>query len=223
MKFEYFSGEQRSPEWFALRLGKVTASRLDDWLAVSKAKGKEGTPLKKRLDYEKELLFERKFNVSYDNFVSSAMQDGIDYEPFIREQYQEITGNTVVEVGAWHNEFFVGSPDGGVNDEGLLEIKIVQENSFSSILTDGVPQKWWRQCQGQLWPSGRAWCDFVAANLKTKKIKIIRIFPDKEFFEWIELSITEELHTTDAIFDMENVHDFTSEAPELEKDENLGF
>lgn len=207
MKFEYFDGEQRSPEWYALRLGKVTASRLSDWLAVSKAKTGAGKPLKARLDYEKELLFERRFNTSFENFVSEAMQDGIDYEDFARKQYQEVTGNAVEECGAWYNEYFCASPDGVVGKDGLLEVKIVKDNTFAEILTNGVPDKWWKQCQGQLWASGRKWCDFVAVNFNTAKIKIIRVLPDKEFHEWAELAIVEDFNTDDSIFDDSQLYD----------------
>lgn len=216
MKFEYFAGDQRTPEWYALRLGKVTASRLADWLAVSKAKTGAGKPLKARLDYEKELLFERKFNTSFETFVSDAMQDGIDYEAYARRQYEEITGNKVEECGAWHNEYFVASPDGAVNKNGLLEIKIVKDNSFTEILTKGIPDKWWKQTQGELWASGRKWCDFVAVNLNTKKIKIIRVLPDKEFHEWAELAIVEEFNTDDSIFDTDQLYDLRELPPTAE-------
>jgi predicted phage-related endonuclease len=207
MKFQYFDGEQRSPEWYALRLGKVTASQLWAWLAVSKAKDGAGKPLKARLDYEKELLFERRFNTSFENFVSEAMQDGIDYEDYARHQYQEVTGNSVEECGAWYNDYFCASPDGVVGEDGLLEVKIVKDNTFTEILTSGVPDKWWKQCQGQLWASGRKWCDFVAVNFNTKKIKIIRVLPDKEFHEWAELAIVEDFNTDDSIFDDSQLYD----------------
>jgi len=122
MKFKYFAGEQRSPEWFKLRLGKVTASRLEDWLAVSKAKKTEGKPLKKRLDYEKELLFERKFGVSFENFVTKPMQDGIDYEPFVREQYSQIRGVPVETVGEFSSKTltFLMSILGGIAMLGVI-------------------------------------------------------------------------------------------------------
>lgn len=219
MKFEYFDGEQRSPEWYALRLGKVTASQLYAWLAVSKAKTGAGKPLKARLDYEKELLFERRFNTSFENFVSEAMQDGIDYEDFARKQYQEVTGATVNECGAWYNEYFVASPDGVVtrpdsDGEGLLEVKIVKDNTFAEILTTGIPEKWWQQVQGQLWASGKKWCDFVAVNFNTKKIKIIRVLPDKEFHDWAELAIVEDFNTDDSIFDDSQLYDL-KELPEV--------
>ena len=214
MSFEYFEGEQRTPEWYKIRLGKVTASRLSDWLAVSKAKAGAGKPLKARLDYEKELLFERKFNTSFETFVSEAMQDGIDYEAYARKQYEEIKGVTVDELGCWYNDFFVASPDGGVGKDGLIEVKIVKDNSFTEILTSGVPDKWWKQIQGQLWASGRKWCDFIAVNFNTRKVKIIRVLPDAEFHEWVELTITDELTTDISIFDDTELYDLR-ELPEV--------
>lgn len=221
MKFEYFGGVQRSPEWFELRRGKITASRLDDWLSVSKAKTGPGKPLKKRLDYEKELLFERQFGVSYENFVSAAMQEGIDFEDFARKQYEKITGNVVREVGCWYNDLFVASPDGAVDPyeiknnsyyEGLIEIKVLKDNSFTEILTSGVPEKHWRQIQGCLWASGAKWSDYVAINLNTKKLKIIRVYPDQEFFEYLELALQESLVIAE--FPKEGVFDFVDELPE---------
>lgn len=211
MKFEYFAGEQRTPEWFKLRIGKVTASRLEDWLSVSKAKGKEGQPLQKRKDYEKELMYERQFNVAYQNFVSEAMEDGINFEKFAIEQYEAHSGKKVVSVGAWFNKHFVASPDGGVDDEGIVETKVVRDATFSDILINGVPQKWWKQCQGQLWASGRKWCDFVAINLNTKKVKVIRVLPDKEFHDWLEIAVPEPI--TVEKFSEEGLFDFTTMQP----------
>lgn len=221
-KFEYFAGQQRSPEWFELRRGRVTASRLDDWLSVSKAKNGTGKPLKKRLDYEKELLFERSFGVSYENFVSTAMQEGIDFEDFARKQYEKISGNKVEEVGCWYNDVFVASPDGlitvdgdfqvGTNNIGLIEIKVLKDNSFTDVLTDGVPEKHWRQIQGCLYASGAQWSDYVAINLNTKKIKIIRVLPDTEFFDYLELALQESLVIAE--FPKEGVFDFVDELPE---------
>jgi predicted phage-related endonuclease len=219
-KFDYFPGAQRSPEWFELRRGRVTASRLDDWLSVSKAKTGAGKPLKKRLDYEKELLFERSFGVSYENFVSAAMQEGIDFEDFARKQYEKITGTVVEEVGCWYNDLFVASPDGAVYADplyeikisGLVEIKVLRDNSFTDVLTDGVPEKHWRQIQGCLWAAGAEWSDYVAINLNTKKLKIIRVYPDTEFFEYLALSLQESLVVAE--FPTDGVFDFVDELPE---------
>lgn len=215
MEFQYFGGEQRSPEWFALRMGKVTASRLADWMATSKAKNSLGKPLKARLDYEKEILFERTFNVSFDNYISDAMQDGIDLESYALKQYEAITSNTVRSVGAWYNDYFVASPDGEILEkgkkmaEGLAEVKVVRDNTFTEILSVGIPDKWTKQIQGQLWASDKKWCDFIAINMNTKKLVIIRVEADPEFHDYLEAAIMEEL-VTGQLYDPSttNIHSF---------------
>lgn len=212
MKFEYFAGEQRTEPWFQLRLGKPTASRLADWLAVSKAKTGAGKPLKARLDYEKELIFERKFGVAFEHYVNSAMQDGIDFEDFLLRQYEKIKGVVVNPVGAWYNDQFLASPDGGVADEGIVEAKVLKDNSFADVLVDGVPDKHWKQIQGQLFASKRKWCDYIAGSLSTKKVKIIRVLPDPEFHEYLELALQEKLVTAD--FDDKELFDFVDVLPE---------
>lgn len=212
MKFEYLGAPQKSPEWFKARLGKVTASRLSDWLAVSKAKTGAGKPLKARLDYEKELMFERQFGVSFQTFVTDAMQEGIDYEDFAARQYEEATGNLVDECGCWYNDVFVASPDRTVGDDGLLEIKIVKDNTFTEVLISGVPDKHMKQIQGQLFATGRKWCDYVCLNFNTKQFVIIRVEPDTEFFEYLEIALQEQLVTEP--FATTNLHPIKGEIPD---------
>jgi predicted phage-related endonuclease len=215
--FTYDPAPQRSAEWLADKRGKIGASRLADWLAVSKAKTGAGRPLKARLDYEKELMFERQFGVSFNNFVTEAMQDGIDFEAFAAEQYEKLTGTKVEECGCWYNDFFVASPDRTVGEDGLIEIKIVRDNTFVDVLMDGVPDKHWKQIQGQLWATGRKWCDYVCVNFTTKKVAIIRVMPDKEFHEYLAEAVQEELVTEP--FTLNEVHDIIGELPDWTRGE----
>lgn len=198
LEFHYLDVEQGSPEWLAAKRGRIGSSKLEDWLATSVAKGKEGTPLKARLDYEKQLMFERQFNTNFETYVNSAMQDGLDFEDWARRQYELITGATCEKVGCWYNEFFAASPDRTVKrgdsvGKGLLEIKILKDNSFTDVLINGVPRKYWRQIQGQLWATGYDWCDFVAVNFNTKKVVILRVMPDPEFHAYLAESVQETL------------------------------
>src|SRR5688500_8951619 len=87
--FSYLAEPQRTKPWFEIKLGKPSASGLERWMSVSK---RDGSPLKARLDYEKELLYEKTFGVSFDHFKTEAMQEGIDYEPVVRARYEELTG-----------------------------------------------------------------------------------------------------------------------------------
>lgn len=223
MKFEFYDGPQQTPEWFAIRLGKVTASRLSDWMSVSK---RDGKPLKARSDYEREIMFERQFNTMFERFVSGAMQDGIDYEEFACKQYERITGNTVLNGGAYYNDLFCASPDGRIDKDvwknegqGGLEIKWLKDTAFTEVLECGVPSEYISQIQGGLFASGRKWWDFVAGNLNTKKIKIIRVYPDPLAYVDIEKSIQEPI--TAGQFDMCDVYDFVID--ESITDNNLGF
>lgn len=222
LAFEYDGAPQRSPEWLARKRGRIGSSKLDAWLATSVAKGKEGTPLKARLDYEKQLMFERQFDTNFETYINSAMQDGIDFEDWARRQYTQITGNACDECGCWYNDFFCASPDRTIGEDGLLEIKILKDNSFTDVLIDGVPKKYWKQIQGQLWASGRKWCDFEAVNFNTKKVVILRVLPDKEFHEYLAESVQEKL-VVDKFIET-NVHDIVGEIPVglvLPGDENI--
>lgn len=212
LAFHYDDAPQRSPQWLERKRGKIGSSRLADWLATSKAKATLGKPLKPRLDYEKELMFERQFGVSFQTWVSDAMQDGIDFEDWARAQYEKITGNTALECGCWYNDFFVASPDRTVGEDGLIEIKIVKDNSFVEVLISGVPDKHWKQIQGQLWASGRKWCDYVCVNFNTKKVVIIRVEADAEFHEYLVEAVQEQLVTEP--FTLEKVFDVIGELPE---------
>lgn len=209
-KFQYLDVAQRSPDWFKVRMGRVTASRLSDWLAVSKTKPKEGekpAPLKARLDYERELWFERRFGVSFNNYVSEAMLDGQDFEDFARQQYEIIRDVKVNQCGCWYNDFFVASPDGifpivaGSSGLAILETKILRDNVFTEVLLTGVPENHYKQIQGQLWATKAEYCDYVAINLNTRKIAIWRVTPNAEFFAMLEKSVQEPLSVEDVATD----------------------
>ena len=205
--FVYDNSPQGSPEWLNVRLGKVTASRLGDWLSVSK---RDGKPLKARTDYERELAYERQFGTSFERFVTSAMQMGIDYEDFVAEQYAELTGNKVAKCGAFVGDLFVASPDRLTGDDGLLEIKVMGDASFADVLLNGVPSNYYLQVQGQLLASGRAWADFAVANLKTGKLKVIRVERDDTTIQQIADSLTELSDIT--VYSEDGLYDFSQPA-----------
>ena len=73
--------EQRTEEWFAARLGKVTGSRVSDVIAKTKT-GYSAS----RENYMADLAVERLTNAKAESFSSSAMQWGTDQEPFARAE-----------------------------------------------------------------------------------------------------------------------------------------
>lgn len=153
--------EQRSEEWFAARLGKVTASRVADLMAMTKS----GYSVS-RANYMAELICERLTGSRAERFSNTAMQWGTDVEPQARAAYEFITDAAVSEVGFVPHqtiEMFGASPDGLVGDFGLIEIKCPNTAThIETLLNEAVPAKYVTQMQVQMACTGREWCDFVS-------------------------------------------------------------
>ena len=81
--------EQRTDAWFQARLGKVTASRIGDVMAKTKAGYGAG-----RANYAAQLVAERLTGTAPDNFTNAAMQWGIDTEAQARAMYEFQTGRS---------------------------------------------------------------------------------------------------------------------------------
>ncbi|MBO2923982.1 lambda exonuclease family protein [Pseudomonas asiatica] len=156
--------EQRSAEWFAARLGCVTASRVKDVMAS----GRGGAPSATRKNYMMELLCERLTGQSggADLSRNASVQRGVELEPFACMAYEADKGLIVVETGLVMHPTISGfgaSPDGLVGDDGVLEIKC--PNTATHIATMQSerhdPQYEW-QMLAQMACTGRAWADFVS-------------------------------------------------------------
>lgn len=155
--------QQGSPEWFAARCGKATASRFSDVLA----KLKSGAESASRKNYRARLVVERLTGKPLETFSNAAMQQGVEREPLARMAYEAETGNLVEEVGFFqHPAMDAGaSPDGLVNADGMLEIKCPQLATHLEYLNlPAEPAEYTAQIQGQLWICGRDWTDFVSFN-----------------------------------------------------------
>lgn len=152
---------QGTPEWFAARLGKVTASRVADVIAKTKT-GYSSS----RANYAAELLCERLTKTPAESFCSPAMQWGKDNEALARAAYAMQTGVDVYEVGFIdHPEIAMSgaSPDGLVLADGLVEIKAPNTATHLDTLESGaIPAKYMTQMQWQMACAGREWCDFVS-------------------------------------------------------------
>lgn len=153
--------EQRSEEWFALRLGKPSASRMADVMAKTKS-----GPAASRKNYMMELLCQRLTGTQENIFVTAAMQRGTDLEPVARSAYEVQTGLMVMETGVWTHpklERLIASPDGLVGDDGLLEIKCPNTAQHVEFLRTGKPDgKYQWQMLAQMSCAERDWCDFVS-------------------------------------------------------------
>jgi putative phage-type endonuclease len=153
--------EQRSPEWFAHRTGRVTASKIADVMAQTKS-----GPGAARKNYLADLVAERLTGERRDGFSNAAMQWGTDQEPNARAAYEFLHDATVQEVGFidhFHLTMAGCSPDGLVGEKGMVEIKCPNTATHIDTLLGGnIEGKYIKQMQFQMACAGRDWCDFVS-------------------------------------------------------------
>ena len=153
--------EQGSPEWFAVRLGKVTASRVADVIAKTKT-GYSAS----RANYAAQLVAERLTGTVQDSYTNAAMQWGTDQEPEARVAYEFLHNAAVLEIGFVPHPTITmsgASPDGLVGDDGLVEIKCPNTATHIETLRGGaIPDKYATQMYWQMACTGRQWCDFVS-------------------------------------------------------------
>ena len=153
--------EQGTPEWFAARLGKVTASRVAD--VIAKTKTGWGAS---RANYMAELIAERLTGVPAEKYTNGAMQWGTDTEPQARAAYSFYAETDVTEVGFIEHPRIPltgASPDGLIGVDGLVECKCPNTATHLDTLLGGeIPAKYITQMQWQLACTEREWCDWVS-------------------------------------------------------------
>lgn len=153
--------DQGTPEWFAARAGKVTASRVADVIARTKT-----GPSASRANYAAQLVAERLTGQVEAGFSNAAMQHGTQTEPEARAAYSFREDQDVVEIGFVDHPTIAmtgASPDGLVGDDGLVEIKCPNTATHIATLLSGtVPSKYVTQMMWQMACTGRTWCDFVS-------------------------------------------------------------
>lgn len=181
--------QQRSPEWFAARCGKVTASRVADVIATTRS-GYAAS----RANYMAELVVERLTGLPTEGYTNAAMQWGIDQEPHARAAYSARTGELVEEIGfVPHPTLEAGaSPDGLVLD-GILEIKCPNTAThIEYLLEKTVPTKYFTQIQWQLACTGKAWADFVSYDPRMPShlsLLVVRVQRDNEYILNLEREV----------------------------------
>lgn len=152
--------EQGTEEWFAARLGRVTASRVNDIVARTKT-GYSAS----RDNYLAQLVCERLTGKGAESYTNAAMAHGTETEPLARAAYEMKNSVLVDEVGfVQHPTLMAGaSPDGMVGQDGLIEIKCPQTNTHIDTLLSGkIPNKYKAQMTWQMLCTGRKWCDFIS-------------------------------------------------------------
>lgn len=163
--------DQRSPEWFAMRKGKFTASEIHK-LMGQKGMGKTGET------YVWEKVVEE-LGATMPPVSTYAMERGTELEPYAKAHYSKAFNCSVSSaefiVAPWCDEAGA-SPDGIVtdwanpNDSRLIEIKCPMNpvNHLQNFMVRSAaelrsirPEYYW-QVQMQMAVCGFFYCDFVS-------------------------------------------------------------
>ena len=194
--------EQRTDEWYAARLGMVTASSVGVLL----------TPTGKVADndsarrYVTSLAAERLAGYAEPGRISADMWRGIEEEPLARAAYVEHQRSTVTECGLMVRDdwgFPIGySPDGLVGDVGQIEIKSrLHHVHVSTVLSaSDVPPEVWAQLQCGLLVSGRSWVDYISYS-SGMALWVKRVHADDGYQRAIVAAATQAEDTIAAIVD----------------------
>lgn len=176
--------EQRSPEWFEIRKGRITSSE------IYKIMGKEDFS-----ETAKTYLLEKvceHFNGYTEPASGQALDWGTDLEPLAIQHYEELTGVKVEKAPFIPaGPFYGGSPDGLIPPDGIIEVKcpFKSANHFKHGLID-TPAKfkktipnYYYQCMSNMVCAGAKWCDFISFDPRVKEgyqMFIFRLELDQE-------------------------------------------
>lgn len=192
--------EQGTPEWFAARLGNVTASRVADVIAKTKS-GYSAS----RENYMAQLICERMTNTVAESYSNAAMQWGTETEPLARAAYESFADVLVDEVGYVPHPIIEragASPDGLVGLDGQIEIKCPNTAThIDTLLNNQVPTKYFTQMQWQMACTRRAWCDFVSFDPRLPnglQLFVKRVEYDTKYAEMLASEVFEFLQELDA-------------------------
>jgi putative phage-type endonuclease len=197
--------EQRTEEWYEVRLGKVGASEI----AKIINKKKDGSPYQQEEDLLIQKVAERLTGKRTDTYINQAMQNGIDREPDARKLYELVTKNKVEEVGFIPHPTIAMSgcsPDGIVFNQAnlptyVLEIKSPSDTTHTKTLMDKkLPSQYKPQVQFQMACTGAIKADFVSYNPNfepKQQMVLVEVTRDDEYIEKMEASLKEFLTKVD--------------------------
>jgi hypothetical protein len=180
MNFTVHEVAQRSPEWFALRVGLLTGSCAG---AVIQERKRGTGELAVRRDLRKRLVCERLTGLGVDDvpYLPHYMQRGADLEPAAFAAYEAQTGLVANSVGfVSHLTLKAGcSPDGQVGGfAGIVELKcpksVTHLEYFQSPET--LRQEYFGQAIHALWLTGAEWCDLCSFDDRFKpELELVRV------------------------------------------------
>jgi len=165
--------EQNSEEWHLLRLGKVTSSNFGIFMA-NEDKKMFGDPAKR---YALQIALERITQKKTESYSNEHMRRGQEQEPIARMLYEENNFVTVSNGGFFDCGLYGDSPDGLVNNDGLIEIKsVIAATHYATMKRNSFDPAYMWQLIGHLDCSERDWVDFASYCAEFPEDKQLLVF-----------------------------------------------
>jgi putative phage-type endonuclease len=166
---------QGSDDWFASRVGKITASNVGAILGLS--------PFKKPADVMRAMVREKHFALS-EFSGNVATEYGAMNEHLACADYQFRTGNKATTTGLHLYENWLGASPDGIIEDGIVEFKcpysLRDGGEFKSIF---YQEHYYAQIQIQMFVTKTKFCDFVQWHKNDMMIE--RIVYDEKFIELV--------------------------------------
>lgn len=202
MKNNIIMVEQGSPEWFEQRLGRITASNFGALMTLPRSKKDKEAGLISQTT--RSYLIKKVSEVltgTTKEFSTTSIEWGSATEEEARKIYELERMVEVKQIGFAvlnTNPIIGGSPDGLVGEDGMIEIKCPDSDTFTGyLLGDSIVKNYMAQIQGNLWILNRKWCDFIVYDPRVVRedlrIKIIRVERDEEYIEKIAEAVDRAL------------------------------
>lgn len=160
--------QQNTPEWYAARKGRVTASMVGAILGVA--------PYMTRDDAMRRMV--RDYHGAEPEFTGNvATAWGTQNEDGARFEFTLSTGIAVEQCGFFTRDDWAGaSPDGLTSDRGLIEIKCpfgLKDKEDPKFKTAEEQQHYYAQMQFQMWVTGKPFTHFWQWTPKGTRHEIV--------------------------------------------------
>jgi len=177
--------EQRSAEWYAVRLGNPGASN------ISKIITSKGEISKQREEYLYQLAGEKITGKAEEGFISQAMLNGMEREDAARSLFSMIHNVEVDQCAiVFKDEYrlFHCSPD-GLSPDATLEMKNPMLKTHVKYLLEGkLPVEYFGQCQMSAYVCERAVCYFMS-NYEGLPPLIIPVHRDESYIKKLAVAL----------------------------------
>ena len=159
MMAKFYDVEQNTEEWQQLRCGRLTSSNLSKVMAnYGKAFGEPAKRLAVSIAVQ-QITGE----IEESSYKNEHMERGHEQEPIARALYESVTYQNVTNGGFFGSDFVGCSPDGLLEDDGLIEIKsVIASTHYANLKRGSVDPAYRWQCIGNLKLTGREYIDFIS-------------------------------------------------------------